>query len=251
MSYFIDEIKTVLDTPKQDIDIEKAALLLLKMNRNKILYKNIIRKKLVDKLLYELNKIYNTHVQSHLLVKTAKMEVSVQEIVEKIPEITQAEAPTPGNNVKGKREDHDELPDEIQAYYLENFDILRRMRKTHEQLKLMNDKRPCDRYPYLSELLELDTQLRGNWHHYDTYIIGTPIVSTQDGENIQTVADPKKVSAARKYLSDNKKKLENLEGDARTALIAKMQERYKYLASTNAGISDEQVQEYKTLGLDV
>ena len=64
-------------------------------------------------------------------------------------------------------------------------------------------------------------------------------------------ADPKKVSAARKYLSDNKKKLADLHGEEYDALIAKMQERYDYLIETDAGVSDEQKAAFKELGLNV
>jgi hypothetical protein len=37
--------KEVLDTPEGEADIEPAALLLLKLNRNRILYESILRQK--------------------------------------------------------------------------------------------------------------------------------------------------------------------------------------------------------------
>lgn len=253
MNYFLDEIKRIIDLPKEEVNVEEAALLLLKMNRNKVLHKNIVRRNLVDKVLHELNKIYSTHAQSHLLEKTAEMEVKVSSVLENNPELND-EHDVEEKIEKGKRPDHDQLPEEIQAYYIENLNIFRRMRKTHEQLKLMADQRPCDRYPFLCELLDLDEELRGNWHYYDNYIIGTPIVTkvVDDGKIPgNDTPDPKKVSAARKYLSENKKKLPDLTGDARTELLAKMQERYDYLANTGSGISDQQKEEYKAFGLNV
>jgi hypothetical protein len=50
--------KEVLDTPEGEADIEPAALLLPKMNRNRILYESILRRKNVDKLKYGLRKIH-------------------------------------------------------------------------------------------------------------------------------------------------------------------------------------------------
>lgn len=247
------EIKKILELPVEKVDIDKAALLLLRINRNKIMYSNLIRRRSVEKVLYELRKHYDFRMQNEALKKTAQMEIQVAEVVKKIPELNSAKA-TEEKAEKGKRQDHDSLPEEIQAYYLENFNILRRMRKLHEQLKLMNNDQPCDRYPYLCELLELDAQLRGNWHYYDSYVIGTPIVKNElniENDLVAEMINPKKVSAARKYLSDNKKKLSTLKGAEREKLIAKMQDRLDYLISTDAGISDAQMNEFKEIGLNV
>ena len=254
MEDLTNEIKRTLELPVEKVNIEQAALLLLRINRNKIMYTNLLRRKSVDKVLYELRKHYDFRMQNEALKETAKMEIQVAEVIKTIPELNSAKE-TEEKAEKGKRPDHDSLPEEIQAYFLENFNILRRMRKLHEQLKLMNNDRPCDRYPYLCELLELDTQLRGNWHYYDTYVMGTPIVS-EPPESEKTPAyretpDPKKVSASRKYLSDNKKKLVTLTGEERDALLGRMQERLDYLIVTDSGISDTQKKEFEDLGLNV
>lgn len=253
MEDLTNEIKRILELPLEKVDIDKAALLLLRINRNKIMYSNLIRRRSVEKVLYELRKHYDFRMQNEALKNTAQMEFQVAEVVKKIPELNSSKA-TEEKVEKGRRQDHDSLPEEIQAYYLENFNILRRMRKLHEQLKLMNDDRPCDRYPYLCELLDLDTQLRGNWHYYDSYVIGTPVVKKEtnfENEKVPETANPKKVSAARKYLSDNKKKISTLESPEREELIAKMQTRLDYLISSEAGISDTQMNEFKEIGLNV
>ncbi len=51
-----EEIKIILDTPDEQIDIDAAALLLLKINRNRILHQNIVRRRDIAKLKYELQK---------------------------------------------------------------------------------------------------------------------------------------------------------------------------------------------------
>lgn len=263
MKNLTDEIKKLLDLPKEDVDIEKAALLLLKINRNKIMYHNLVRRNAVDKALYELRKHYDSRLRTHIIKEAPEMETKVAEVIENTPEIKSDEE-IDEKVTKGKRDDHEELPDEVKALYLENFNILRRMRKLHEQLKLMVDNSPCDRFPYLSELLAFDTKLRKNWELYDSYKPGDSLDAfTQTKEEIKDPekgsegdgelepADPKKVSTARKYLSTNKKKAQTLEGDPKKELISKMQERLDYLIRTGSGISDKQLAEYKELGLNV
>ena len=77
----------------------------------------------------------------------------------------------------GKRIDHDSLPDEIKAKYVENLSILQRMRELHLKLRSLSlDTAPCpdsERYPFLKELIELDKKMHANWEEYDHYVIGT------------------------------------------------------------------------------
>lgn len=76
----------------------------------------------------------------------------------------------------GKREDHDSLPDEVKAKYVENLSILQRMRELHLRLRSLSlDSATCpdsERYPFLKELISLDKKLHANWEAYDTYVIG-------------------------------------------------------------------------------
>ena len=80
----------------------------------------------------------------------------------------------PTNEFKaGKRADHDELPDEIQALYVENLSIVQKMRELHLKLRslsLANATCPdSERYPFLKELIALDKRLHSNWEQYDHY----------------------------------------------------------------------------------
>lgn len=76
---------------------------------------------------------------------------------------------------KGKRADHDSLPDEIQALYAENIGLMQQMRHNRAQLLVIintTDKTVCpdgDRYPFVKELIKLDAQYRANWQRYDSY----------------------------------------------------------------------------------
>jgi hypothetical protein len=252
----IEKIKEVLKTLDGEIDIEQAALLLLKLNRNRILYESICRRKNVEKLKYELQKIYNYHSKEDAAEEVKALELDAVKVVKTtFPEEEKREA----TETKGMRPDHDLLPDEVKAKYLENLNLYPRMRKLHEQLKLMNTTLPCDRYPFLKELKELDEKLRKNWGEYDAFTATSPnpdnVPEAGDIPPAPVAPDAKKISAARKYLSDNKGKLAELKVQDDQSnylnLLAKMQERLTLLVTSNAGISDEQLTELKTLGLDV
>ena len=79
----------------------------------------------------------------------------------------------------GKRDDHDSLPDEIKAKYVENLSILQRMRELHLKLRSLSlDTAPCpdsERYPFLKELIELDKKMHANWEEYDHFVVDAPV----------------------------------------------------------------------------
>ena len=55
----LKKLKQISNAPEKEIDLEKAALLLLQFNRNKILYDNITKRKLYAKLKYEARKTFD------------------------------------------------------------------------------------------------------------------------------------------------------------------------------------------------
>lgn len=229
-----EEIREVLTTEPSEVNLETAALLLLKVNRNRVLYHNVLRRKNIDKVLCELRRIYKSRTGEDAIA-TVKTEDNTPPPPPATP---------PENENKGKRADHEQLPDEIKARYIENLNLLRRMRQLHEKLKLMEGSTDEERKPFIEELLQLDKAHRENWDVYDSYKLGDEIK-----EKVE--ADPKAISAARKYLSTNKKKLAELEDEVKGVWLERMQERYDYLISVNEVISDEQKEEFKQLGLNV
>lgn len=162
-----------LETPPAERDYEKGALYLLKLSGNRILYRNIMvnpaaKAELIE---YQIRKYYNFRVQELTHSQVAEMQKEADRIVkEHIPLAAKADtAPA-----KGKRADHDSLPDEIRAKYVENLSILQRMRELHLRLRSLSlENAPCpdsERYPFLKELISLDKKLHANWEAYDTYV---------------------------------------------------------------------------------
>jgi hypothetical protein len=278
MDELLKQIKRILDTPNDKVDIPSAAVLLLKFSKNRILNENIIRRNNVEKLKHELRKYYNFHSAEALKKETWTLEAGAKKIVEEtLPALEQKES----EESKGLRADHDRLPEEIKALAIENRNNYPRMRKLHEQLKLLVNARPCDRYPFLQELKELDALVRKNWNNYDAYIAPPANSDSDDSEQTLTppsgdkdeddekrtetappaaknaqalpTVDAKQISAARKYLSDNKDKLATLKAQedwtACNELRNKMQQRLSLLIQANAGISKDYLAELATLGL--
>ena len=172
---FTEQIRQWLETPEDERDYSVGALYLLKLSGNQIMYRNIIsqidrRHDVVD---YQLQKYYNFRVQALTHAQVEEMAAQVETIVaEHIPlAATADEQPQ-----KGKRPDHDTLPDEIKAKYVENLSLLQRMRELHLRLRSLSlENATCpdsERYPFLKELISLDKKLHSNWEAYDRYVIG-------------------------------------------------------------------------------
>ena len=107
---------------------------------------------------------------------------------------------------KGKRADHDRLPEEIQALYVENLELLHRMREVHLKLRSLSLQQvscpDSERYPFLKEIIELDKKSHENWKTYDHYVAGTDVDETaerplpEDGNDEDTEDNAAKGTAA-------------------------------------------------------
>lgn len=172
---FTELLKQWLETPSNQRDYSVGALYLLKLSGNQIMYRNIVaqlerRHDFVD---YQIQKYYNFRVQALTHAQVEEMQQQVDVIVSEHISL----AANADEHKTGKRDDHDSLPDEIKAKYVENLSILQRMRELHLKLRSLSlDTAPCpdsERYPFLKELIELDKKMHANWEEYDHYVVGT------------------------------------------------------------------------------
>ena len=171
---FTEKLQAWLNTPDKEKDYAEGALLLLQLSGNQIMYRNIsvnprgkaefITGKLQQYLKFRLQQL--THKEVVEMQK--KVEVIVKETVKPDEEFADFKA--------GKRADHDQLPEEVQALYVENLDIVHRMREVHLQLRKQSlENATCpdsERYPFLKELIALDKKLHENWDTYDHFVVG-------------------------------------------------------------------------------
>ena len=173
---FTELIKQWLETPSNQRDYSVGALYLLKLSGNQIMYRNIVaqldrRHEFVD---YQIQKYYNFRVQALTHTQVEEMQQQVDVIVAEHISL----AANADEHKTGKRDDHDSLPDEIKAKYVENLSILQRMRELHLKLRSLSlDTSPCpdsERYPFLKELIDLDKKMHANWEEYDHFVATAP-----------------------------------------------------------------------------
>ena len=172
---FTNKLQTWLSLPREDRDWDEGALMLLQLTGNKIMSRNLsvnpegkanfIEGKLQQYLEFRLAEL--THEQ------VKEMQHAVEEIVKEHTEFKSDD--NEAKNFKaGKRADHDTLPEEIQALYVENLDIVHRMRELHLKLRTMSTTdstcADSDRYPFLKEFIKLDKKLHDNWNVYDHFV---------------------------------------------------------------------------------
>lgn len=251
---FTKDLQQYLTTPRDERDYERGALLLLQLNRNRFMHARLLRRKNWDKLEYELKKHLNIRLEGLTTREVQEMEKRelprIRLRMEARRPILSTDKDFTGGTYKGRREDHDNLPAEVQALYERNADLYFKMKQTFETLKTMEDQTACDRHELLTILVGLDKEYRQNWYAYDTFGNAPTDPASETGEaEAQTTATPQQVNAARKYLSQNKTKVATLEGEAAETLLAKMQQRVNLLLSAGQTFAKEQQEELAALGL--
>lgn len=196
---FTDKLQAWLNQSREDRDWDEGALMLLQLTGNKIMYRNLsvnpegkanfIEGKLQQYLEFRLAEL--THEQ------VKEMQHTVEEIVKEHTEFKSDD--NEAKNFKaGKRADHDTLPEEIQALYVENLDIVHRMRELHLKLRTMSTTdstcADSDRYPFLKEFIKLDKKLHDNWNVYDHFV--TKAETAESAEEAEAKPKAKKSKKA-------------------------------------------------------
>lgn len=256
------QIQEYINAEPSERDIEVGALLLLKLNKNRTLYHNIVRKpqRYADKLLYELRKHLVIRLDNKTVQDVTRMSKILMPKIEKlianaIP--IQTDDDRTATVAKGKRPDHDSLPEEIQQLWVDCAAIFKNIKLLHENLKGMETAAPCDRYELLKQLDEQDIMYRSHMATYDGFKLGDGLPGTlkkEESKELTPVEVTKKVSAARTYLSKNKDKLKQLyteKSDKYPELRDKMQERYSFLLDSGNQVDNEQKKELAAGGLTI
>lgn len=199
---FTEEVKAWLDMPASERDYDKGALYLLQLSNNQIMYRNLSRnaKKHGDFIEHHIRKYMKFRLErlTHEQVQEMQKKVDKIAILRNLDASAKVDSASSGsenshevaegvdgaNGVEssdsaspkfkaGIRADHELLPAEIQALYVENASILQKMRELHLTLRNLSlDSVSCpdsERYPFLKELIELDKRYRYNWKVYDSY----------------------------------------------------------------------------------
>lgn len=258
------QLQAYLATDPADRDVRVGADLLLRLNRNRALHQNILRRpeKMASKLDYELKKHLRIRLDGLTLAQVVGME---KELLPQVAAVLEDDRTAVH---AGRRADHDSLPAEIRAIYDQGGELYAKMRQIFETLKQMESQAPCDRYELLCILSELDSKYRQGWATYDgfTAVEEAPAAAPADtaaaptaGEEAPaaalaaTAAAPtaKEVNAARKYLSRSKKRIATLKGEAAADLLQKMQQRIDLITASGGTFDAAQADALRSLGLNL
>ena len=191
----------------------------------------------------------------------------VEDTLSQAPETenTTTEEPplVPVLGVRGRRPDHDQLPEDVQAIYDRNAERWRKMRQLHAQLAQMIASpgyAPCDGNELCYILRQTDTELRADWQLYDEYVI-TP----KEPEGEAPTEDPDKDADTDKrdsveVFTDNVKTIQN----ARTAItrglkvespneaqLQKLQKAVDTLVALKQVIKPETIKRLEAVGVNV
>ena len=171
-----DKLRQFLETPNEQKDWNAGAILLLQLTNNPIMYRNISLnpKGKADFILGKLQQFLKARCEIENHNEVMALQSTVNEIVTQRTEFSNPDT-NPATGFKaGKRADHDSLPEDIQALYVENLDIVHRMRELHLQLRKLSDSTKTipdsERKPLLDEFIALDKKLHDNWNTYDHYV---------------------------------------------------------------------------------
>ena len=182
---FTERVQKWLNTPESERDYNEGAMLLLKLTGNQIMYRNLTMRRTRQSeefIVYQLKRRLKFRLAQLTHEQVEQMQRQVDGIVQK-RHLEKKEFAPSSEFKAGKRADHDELPDEVQALYVENLSIVQKMRELHLKLRSLSlDNAPCpdsERYPFLKELISLDKKLHSNWEAYDHY-------TGKDGEQVLT-----------------------------------------------------------------
>lgn len=201
---FTQQIREWLEQPHDERDYSVGALYLLKLSGNQIMYRNLIANPSAkaDFIEYQIQKYYNFRVQALTHEQVEEMAAQVKTIADEHHLTDDASTVPEDERRLGKREDHDSLPDEIKAKYVENLSLLQRMRELHLRLRSLSlDNATCpdsERYPFLKELISLDKKLHANWEEYDHYVAPSPCaVPSRSAKAKRSAADATKKSSKK------------------------------------------------------
>ena len=223
-----------------EADLANGAMMVLQCNRNRAMYNTMMRKPshYEEKMVYELKK-HLAYLQDDMnLEDVKKLEKKILPVIGKaiadteettdkaaaalgeIPEDSFLPAPALSSEepykqtdaivARGKRTDHDTLPETIRAIWDKNAERYKKIKQAHETCKTLTAA--CDRYEFTSAIAELWAEYKKDFDTYDHYVLvdvneeaGT---QTPDTEGVQLSAeDVKAINAARPYISKNLPKL--------------------------------------------
>ena len=221
-----------------EAELADGAMMVLQCNRNRAMYNTMMRKPshYEEKMVYELKK-HLVYLQNDMNLEDVKnMEKQILPVITKAIADTEAAAdkeaepdnPVPEDSflpapalsseepyeqtdaivARGKRTDHDTLPEAIRAIWDKNAERYKKIKQAHETCKTLTAA--CDRYEFTKAIAELWADYKKDFDTYDHYVL-LPVndeAGKDKTEEMQLSAeDLRQINAARPYISNNLPKL--------------------------------------------
>lgn len=280
---FTQKIKQWFDSEHTDENIREGAMLLLQINNNRHLYQQIMLRpqRMLEHLIYELQKHYDYRIKGLSLDEVRKFDGEVTPLLQKAVDST-ADADKLAADVaphlpfvdaentdsidataiiaKGKRADHDQLPDEIKKIWEANCQRWKRIKELFEACKAY--QLSCDRFEGLNAaneefqkmLLTLKTEYyayKQSMDQYDHAVPGQPEETAETKTDVVISANA--IGNARSYITKNIDKLIQLKADGKTEQAEKLQanieQRVKTLLDAKAEIKPATLDKIKEAGI--
>ena len=209
-----------------DESIRRGAELLLQINRNRVLYQQIVRtpQRMMKKLEYEIKKHIDIRLDGYSLNDVRNMAAEVlphisaaanEEIAaDSLPIIEgQEDKVYPQVKSLGKRPDHDKLPVEIQKIWDINAERWKKIKAKFELCKTLNA--PCDLYEHLKILKEAWYAYKKDMARYDDFRGTMDEMVTVTKVGTLSEKDQQTVDYAQSYISRYLPQLKDLAMEAK------------------------------------
>ena len=160
------EIKAWLESEEKDFDAGYE--LFVRFSHNRALALQIARKRLLSKLIYELQKIAlrETIKESPVMPIRAIVRAGNRNR-EHVDVENQIESTGKKLVVIDDRINYEDLPEEMKALYDQNREVYKEMRALHEKMKLL--KKDEERAKVVADLISKDDLVTANWEKLDAW----------------------------------------------------------------------------------
>lgn len=284
---FTQKIKEWFDKDHTDENIREGAMMLLQINKNKHLYQVISfnPQGKLELLKYELRKHLNyrnagmtldevkeydkkvTPILQSAIDKTSEADKIAAELAPHLPvyeDNVDIESITPQALIaRGKREDHDQLPENIRKIWDANAALWKKIKEHFEACKAYTQS--CDRYEGLHAADEgfrgmLETLKREYYAYkqgmaeYDAAQPGDEDAQPAE-QKTEAAITSKQIGNARSYITKSLPKVIELqdsgETDKAAALRDKVRERVQLLVSAKAELTADTIAKIQQAGIEM
>lgn len=272
-----DKIVAWLNAPAhtEDADIMEGALMLLQLNRNRMLYMTISTnpKRFLKTVEYELKKFLPLRMKGKTCQDVRReADEFLSELRENGIDKEQSEgqdetSETDDNDDtvapvrNGKREDHDQLPQNIRDIWEANAKRWKSIKEMYNAC--LSIENPCDLEENLKVLKETYYAYKADYARYDSFTLENEGAKSEEDGASDDLKKLKNINNARSYISKNVDKLsalkkEALKDDATDAqtkayqsLLSSMTQRVQTLVDNGQVMGEDLMNKLQETGINL